>query len=259
VADKFRRSKVPRHLRLYHSIMASEAWHHLSGNAVKVLLHLVSIDNGQRNGQIAYSTRLAARDTGLSERTCIRCFRELEEKGFIACTQKGSFDRKVMHASTWRYTWAAWPEGKKGPTRDFEKWRPDGKTRARDLREAGALSANQVETVGVSEAEIASEEPGKSRNCDLSRSEETAALNSNQRLAVGQPSHGGSKQSAQRDGDALTELRLAMVAHLGRSEPGEQTRLALRIDCPGGTLSKFKSGAGLPAAYIEPLRRYLKC
>lgn len=255
MADKWRRKKEPHHVRLYHSVMDCPAWLDLSGNAVKLLLHLVRIDNGKRNGQIAYSSRRAAEDTGMSEKTCRRCFQELQDHGFIRCTQKGAFSQKVQHASLWRYTWAAWPEGKMGPTRDFEKWRPDGKTRGQFLPETAVVSSAALETSDFTAADFTAEETGKSQNCDVSTSEDSTALNSNQRGAKAGLGNGDWKQPARLDGPELADLRLAFIAHLDRSEPGEQSRLALRIDCPGGTLSKFKSGASLPIAYVEPLRR----
>lgn len=258
MADKWRRKKEPHHVRLYHSVMDSEAFRHLSGNALKVLLSLVRLDNGSRNGAIAYSARRAADDTGLSVRTAWTALQELQDKGFIRCTQKGSFNRKVQHASLWRYTWAAWPEGKMGPTRDFEKWRPDGKTRMQFLPSADAISSEAMETTPLTEASFAPEETGNPQKCDVSTSARIATLNSNQRGAKAGHGNGDWKQPVRLDRPELADLRLAFIAHLDRSEPGEQSRLALRMDCPGGTLSKFKSGGGLPIAYIEPLRRAVK-
>ena len=221
-------------------------------------MHLVRLDNGKRNGQIAYSTRRAAEETGMSEKTCRRCLVELQEKGFIRCTQKGAFSLKVQHASEWRYTWAAWPEVRMAPTRDFEKWRPDGKTRRQFLPETAVVSSAALETSTATAADITAEETGKSQNCDVSTSEDSTAHNSNQRGAKAGHGNGTWKQPARLDRPELADLRLAFIAHLDRSEPGEQSRLALRIDCPGGTLSKFKSGAGLPIAYVEPLRLAVK-
>lgn len=258
MADKWRRKKEPHHVRLYHSVMDSEAFRHLSGNALKVLLSLVRLDNGSRNGAIAYSARRAADDTGLSVRTAWTALQELQDKGFICCTQKGSFNRKVQHASLWRYTWAAWPEGKMGPTRDFEKWRPDGKTRMQFLPSADAISSEAMETTPLTEASFAPEETENPQKCDVSSSARIATLNSNQRGAKAGHGNGAWKQPARLDRPELADLRLAFIAHLDRSEPGEQSRLALRIDCPGGTLSKFKSGGRLPIAYIEPLRKVVK-
>lgn len=253
MADKFRRKREPHHLRLYHSIMDSAAYHSLSGNAVKVLLALVRVDNGTRNGQIAYSYRRAAEDTGLSGRTCLRCLDELQEKGFIVCTQKGSFSRKVLHASLWRYTWQAWPEGKIGPTRDFEKWKPDGNTRVQVLQSSGAVSNNQLETQGRTGADIAAEETPKPQNSVVSTLDRIAPLTSNQGEPSGTAEIKQRKQANPISGANLTFLRSCLIDHLKVSEPGEQSRLASMIDCPGGTLSKFKNGANLPPEYIESL------
>lgn len=135
MADKFRRKKEPKHIRLYASITGSEAWRHLSGNAVKVLLALVARDDGTRNGTISFSVREASETANISVPTATRCLHELVELGFIRCTEKGAFSRKLSHASTWRYTWAAWPGGAPAaPTRDFEKWRSDEKTRCKNFR-----------------------------------------------------------------------------------------------------------------------------
>ena len=255
MADKFRRAKTPHHIRLYHSIMDSEAYRHLSGNALKVLLSLVRIDNGTRNGQIAYSYRRAADDTGLSPRTCMRCLTELQDKGFIVCTKKGSFSRKVLHASLWRYTWQAWPEGKLGPTRDFEKWKHDGNTRVQVLQGTGANSAKQLETDHLTGAIIASEETRKPQNTVVSTLDRIAPLNSYQGEPVGTAETKQRKQANPIMGANLGVLRSCLIDHLEQCEPGEQTRLAASIDCPNGTLSKFKNGANLPREYIEPLAR----
>jgi len=153
MSDKFRRKKEPKHVRLYASITSSEAWRHLSGNAVKVLLALIARDNGTRNGNIGFSCREAGQVTGLSARTCWRCFVELQEKGFIVCTEKGGFSRKVLHSTLWRYTWAAWPGGKPAaPTRDFEKWKPEENSRLKFLSATDEVSAQSMETPDAPDA-----------------------------------------------------------------------------------------------------------
>lgn len=190
----------------------------------------------------------------MSEKTCRRCFQELEEKGFIRCTQKGAFSQKVAHASLWRYTWAAWPEGKMGPTRDFEKWRPDGKTRGKFLPETAVISSARLETTTATAADFTAEETGKPQKRDVSTSVDSTALNSNQREARATASDGNWKQPAPSSRPELAELRLALIDRVNCAEPGEQSRLALKVGCPGGTLSKFKAGGNLPSAYVEPLR-----
>ena len=140
MANPTRRKLEPRHIRLYHSITGTDAWRACSGNAIKVLVALVRLDDGTKNGQIFFSDRQAAKETGLSRNTCIRAFAELVEKGFLRAVEKGHFDRKVRHATVWRYTWQAAP-GIGGPTRDFEQWRPvSEKPRAQILTRTGANS-----------------------------------------------------------------------------------------------------------------------
>lgn len=157
MSDKFRRKKEPKHIRLYASITSSEAWRHLSGNAIKVLLALVARDDGTRNGSIAFSYREAAQVTGMSARTCWRCLIELQDKGFIACTDKGGFNRKVLHSSLWRYTWAAWRGGKPAaPTRDFEKWQPDENSRMQILSEPDANFSKDGDIEASPDANVAS-------------------------------------------------------------------------------------------------------
>lgn len=257
MTDKFRRKKTPRHVRLDHSIMASEAYRSLTGNAVKVLLALVSLDNGQRNGQIAFSTRTAAGKTGLSTRTCLRCLKELEGKGFIACTQKGSFSRKVQHASLWRYTWQAWPEGRMGPTRDYEKWKPDGNSRMQFSRKPDAISSDHMATPPLTGAEIAAVETGNLRKPDVSTSARIATLTLYQGDAAANRETTGWKHASPVDRAKLAELRSALEQHLIVSEVGEQSRIASAIGCPPGTFSKFRSGKNLPQEYRERLRHAL--
>jgi len=133
MANPCRKKTEPRHTRLYHHITGTSAWKSLSGNAIKVLLALVRLNDGSNNGKIFFSDRQASVETGLARNTCIKALRELVEKGFLRIVEKGHFDRKVRHATVWRITWLAAP-GLGGPTRDFEKWKPpENKMRAPKL------------------------------------------------------------------------------------------------------------------------------
>ena len=161
MANASRRKTEPRHIRLYHSIMLTVAWAYLSGNAIKVLLALVRIDDGSKNGHIFYSDRQAALDTGLSRNTCIKAFRELVDKGFLRIVEKGHFDRKVRHATVWRYTWQAVP-GLCGPTREFEKWKPDDeKQRAQIMTRTGAINEPSDDFDALTGPIIAPDNPSK--------------------------------------------------------------------------------------------------
>lgn len=250
---KFSRGKSPRHVRIFHSMMETDAWRAASGNSIKVLLALVRKDNGERNGQLAFSCREAADLTGLSVRTCQRCLKELERLGFIRCTEKGAFNRKTLHASLWRYTWQAWPEGKMGPTRDYEKWRADGNTRMQVLQRTDADLSDHVETDPSTDADIAADQSGKSVVSAKSWSDRIATLTSYQ----GEPSASPEKEQRKRanpvSGADLRKLRERVIDHLAESGPGEQSRLAESIGIPGGTLSKFLAGKNLPEQYRAAL------
>ena len=52
----------------------------------------------------------------------------------------------------------------------------------------------------------------------------------------------------------LSDLRQALRAYLGKDGAVPQSELAEAIHCPGGTLSKFKHGRGLPDHYRLPLQ-----
>ncbi len=254
MSDKLRRKKEPTHVRLYASITASEAWKHLSGNAVKVLLALVARDNGTRNGNIGFSCREASAVTGIGPRTCWRCFLELQEKGFIACTQKGGFSRKVMHATLWRYTWVAWPGGRPAaPTRDFEKWRcPE----IRGCRICNRPVAESDESSGNALLPVAETTTGQSEKPVVSanpHSAETTTLIVYQAEPNGELETEQWKQANPNAAAHLGKLRDRLIAHLQDSEAGEQSRLADDLGIPTGTLSKFKNGSGLPNQYREAL------
>lgn len=77
----------------------------LSGNAVKLMARLHRRFNGVNNGGISMSVREAAAEVRCSINTARKCFSELQQAGFIEVTQKGAFDWKKRHASTWRLTW----------------------------------------------------------------------------------------------------------------------------------------------------------
>lgn len=257
MTDKFRRKKQPRHVRVYHSMMDTDAWRAASGNSIKVLLALVAKDNGDRNGELAFSCREAADLTGLSVRTCQRCLKELQELGFIRCTQRGAFSRKTLHASLWRYTWQAWPEGKKGPTRDFEKWKPDGNTRMQICPATDANMSEAMETPPATDADIATEETGKSLVSTNSKSDRIATLTIYQGEAQSDLETEQRKQANPDNRANLATLRQRLIERLQSSEPGEQSRLADMIGIPGGTLSKFVNGKNLPDRHCDRLAKAL--
>lgn len=262
MSDKTRRKTEPLHVRLYASIMETEAWLHLSGSAVKVLLALAIRDNGKRNGTIGFSCREAAEKTGLSDRTAWRCLIELQDKGFIVCTHKGGFNRKVLHASLWRYTWAPWPGGKPAaPTRDFEKWRCVEIHGCKICNRAVEVSDEPSGNIPLSDAKFAPvtlETPHVSVPPQLAEyatltcyQGDSAAVPESEQRKQANPSSGAI--SAFSLGDPVATLRERTLHHLAANDAGSQSRLAKRIGCPAGTFSKFINGRNLPTEYRAPL------
>jgi len=56
----------------------------------------------------------------------------------------------------------------------------------------------------------------------------------------------------------LALLRDGLAEHIEEVGPGAQSQIAKRLGIPGGTLSKFLNGRGLPDAYVVPLARALR-
>lgn len=255
MSDKFRRKKEPKHIRLYATITGSEAWRHLSGNAVKVLLALVARDDGTRNGTISFSVREASESANLSVPTATRCLQELVELGFIRCTEKGAFSRKVSHASTWRYTWAAWPGGSpSAPTRDFEKWKLDEKTRCKNFHDTVQVSLTETEMppppvqdiyTGNAETPHVSvvEENKESCTHTIYQGDNVFPFDTEQR-----------KRANPSPGAEMAGYREELVDYLSEKEVGTQTRLAQLLGIPAGTFSKFLNGSNLPDRYHAAVR-----
>ncbi len=126
MADKFRQAKTPSHVRIFRRQMQSVAWLHLSGSAAKVLLALTLMERGTNNGEFFLSVRKASEMTGLGKDTCNRALHELMDKGFIYCTERGGFSRKMRHAACWGLTWVPGPKDSphRAPSHAYEKWRP---------------------------------------------------------------------------------------------------------------------------------------
>lgn len=262
MADKGRQKREPKHIRLYASIMASEAWQHLSGNAVKVLLALVSRDDGTRNGAIGFSYREAGIASGVSDRTAWRCLLELQDKGFIVCTRKGAFNTKVLHSTLWRYTWAPWPKGRPAaPTRDFENWRCLEKHGCKICTRTGEVSDEPSGNIPAPDAKFSPDDRETPHVSVGDSFANIASLILHQGDSAAVPETEGRKQansssgaiSAFSLGDPLADLRERTIRHIGRDGAGSQTRIAARIGCPVGTFSKFINGRNLPDQYRAAL------
>ena len=109
-----------RYVRLHYFLIKSEAFKELSGGALKLYVKVRERFNGMNNGYIGFSVRDAANKLGISRMTASKYFKELEEKGFLKIKEKGSYDYKSRHATTWIIT--AEKHNNKAPTNDFMSW-----------------------------------------------------------------------------------------------------------------------------------------
>jgi hypothetical protein len=117
------RNKWTPHVRLDHIVFDCPAYRALSVNARALLWELIRLFNGRNNGAIYLSIRDAERLLGLgSDAAITNAFRELQEHGLIRCVEKGGFNRKVAHASTWALCWLSVHD--QPPTREFQSWQP---------------------------------------------------------------------------------------------------------------------------------------
>ena len=97
----------PPYVKLEHWILKSPAYLGLSAQARAILIELALIYNGVNNGSIGASVRRLSARCNIGKDTAAKCLIELQEAGFIQCTQKGAFSYKARHASEWRLTWLA--------------------------------------------------------------------------------------------------------------------------------------------------------
>lgn len=115
-------------IKIEHDLVRGEAWQSLSGGAGWVLFDLWARHNGFNNGAIAYSIREVQHRFRCARNTAIKWLRELEDKGFIVATRRGSFNHKhapaADRATTWRLTME--PCNGELPTREYLLWHADG-------------------------------------------------------------------------------------------------------------------------------------
>lgn len=123
-------------MQLDYYILQSPAARSLSGNAFKVLLYLMMRFNGVNNGSISFGSRsgcftkgptggYAEVDIGLSKSSITRALDELQEHGFLRCSQPSSFGQKRL-TRNWRLTFLRDPNGVDSmlPTKEFTTFNP---------------------------------------------------------------------------------------------------------------------------------------
>lgn len=128
-----RPTRIPdaeRYFNWGYSMCRTAAFLSLSGAALKLLIEIRCRFNGSNNGQLSFAQR-EARLLGLGKTTAARAFDELEDKGFLAMTQRGQW--YGHQATLWRLTEKAYRGDP--PTCDWKRWTaPPGPKPPLDLR-----------------------------------------------------------------------------------------------------------------------------
>ena len=122
--SKGRSKGEARHVRLYHSMMRSDAWRSLDAVARCAYVEIASRygGTGSNNGRIPYSLREMAEALGVGKATAMRAVQRLQERGFVVQTKRGAFSMKVRHATEWRLTEYACDVSGNLATKDWQAW-----------------------------------------------------------------------------------------------------------------------------------------
>lgn len=121
-------SPTLRHLRLHHYLLRSAAWRALDCYARAALVELYAIYNGENNGELGMSERRLSGLLNCSRSTARAALRQLVAHGFLKVSVRGSFHRKVSHATEWTLT--EFPVGRALPSKDFMRWTPTEQARS---------------------------------------------------------------------------------------------------------------------------------
>lgn len=71
---------------------------------------------------VDYGVREAEKRLGCNRKTVMKAFDQLEERGFIVCSEQSLFSSRTQSKSrSWRLTWL--PFNFDSPTNDWEKWK----------------------------------------------------------------------------------------------------------------------------------------
>jgi hypothetical protein len=97
-------NKQLRFVQLHHWVLNTQSWKDLNVIERCLYIELLKRYNGQNNGEIGYSARLAAQDLKIGKDAAAKGLRGLQAHGFIVVEKRGAFHCKVRHASEYRLT-----------------------------------------------------------------------------------------------------------------------------------------------------------
>jgi hypothetical protein len=125
--SKRNKEKAPRHVRLYHWLLRSEAWQSLSPNARALYIEIAARYNGSNNGRIHFSIREAADVLGIGKNAAATALAQLQDRGFIVVAKRGGFNLryKDQMASEWRLTEFLCDITNTFASKEFLRWSPE--------------------------------------------------------------------------------------------------------------------------------------
>jgi hypothetical protein len=126
---KGRSDKAARHVRLYHSMLKSQAWKSLDATARALYVEITARYGGpgSNNGRIPYSIREGATALAIGKTKAAQSLQTLQDRGFIVAMTQGGFSRKNRHATEWLLTEFASDVSRDMPTRAYVDWKPTPK------------------------------------------------------------------------------------------------------------------------------------
>ncbi len=135
----------------YH-MMQTEAWRSLTPAERAVYVEVRSLFDGRNNGSLALSNREAADRCNINKDTAGRAFGRLTHLGFLEVVEKGWFNRKTPHATTWRLTDLRCDLTGSVPSKTYQNWRPDPeeKNAVRNEGRTGPLVSDSSHDLGKS-------------------------------------------------------------------------------------------------------------
>jgi len=116
-----------RHVRIYKWELESAAYRSLDVYARALLIEFKGLYNGANNGELYMSVRDAAKRLGITSKDyAAAALQQLEDRGFIVPTRKGSRTRRAETnlATSWRLTEYDDDLTGRSATKDFMRWRP---------------------------------------------------------------------------------------------------------------------------------------
>lgn len=110
-----------RHARIYAHWLAMPAWRTLTGDAMRLLVHMLALHRPGENGLHDFSVRQASAAIGRSKSQAARALLELEEKGWVHVVRIGRFQARNKAS---RYALAMYPNDATGElaTSAFRGW-----------------------------------------------------------------------------------------------------------------------------------------